>query len=153
MTEAALCKIFTNIKEIGELHMNYFESTNGTFLPDEDPPIVEIYDLLYQLGAVADHCGFFYTSLSVWLAVREPERMELITKWLYLDVARHYRTTWKAVEVGIRGVVNIVWEKNPGLLSEWAGCELTSRPSVSQFIAILASRMEERNAQTEESRV
>ena len=122
--------------------MNYFfESPQKTFLPDEDPPIVEIYDLLYQLGAVADRCGFFYASLSVWLAVREPERMELITKWLYLDVARHYNTTWKAVERGLRDFVKIIWEKNPGLLSEWAGCELTSRPRASDFIAILASRV------------
>ena len=129
--------------------MNYFfESPKKAVLLDENPPIVEIYDLLYQLGAIADHCGFFYTSLSVWLAVREPERMELISKWLYLDVARHYNKTWKAVEIGIRVVVKIVWEKNPGLLSEWAGYELTSRPKASQFIAILASRVKYQNGKT-----
>ena len=131
--------------------MNYFfESPPKTTLQEEDPPIVEIYDLLYQLGAAANHCGFFYTSLSVWLAVREPERMELITKWLYLDVARHYHTTWKAVEIGIRGVVKIVWEKNPGLLSEWAGCELISRPKASQFIAILISHVQYQNGKIDQ---
>ena len=130
--------------------MNYFESTKGTFLPNEDPPIVEIYDLLYQLGAVADRCGFFYTSLSVWLAIREPERMELITKWLYLDVARHYQTTWKAVERGIRSEIEKVWDANPGLLSEWAGEELTRKPSPSRFISILISRMEATKPRAEE---
>ena len=122
--------------------MNYFESPNQSVLPDENPPIVEIYDLLYQLGLSANRCGFFYTSLSVWLAAREPERMELITKWLYLDVARHYGTTWGAVERGIRHEIEDVWGTHSELLSEWAGYELTTRPRPSQFISILVSRIE-----------
>ena len=121
--------------------MNYFASNNGGTLLEVDPPIEEIYDLLYQLGIIANCSGFFYVTFSVWLAVREPERLTLVTKWLYRDVAKHYGTNWGAVESGIRRVIAEVWATNPDLLSEWAGYELTSRPRPAHFISILASRI------------
>ena len=34
----------------------------------------------------------------------EPERLLLVTKWLYPDVAKQYGTNWKAVERDIRTV-------------------------------------------------
>ena len=121
--------------------MNYFTSNDGVFGAENNPPIEKIYDLLYQLGIIANSTGFFYTTFSVWLAVREPERLTLVTKWLYLDVAKHYGTNWGAVESGIRRVIAEVWAENSDLLSEWAGNELTSKPTPSQFISILASRV------------
>lgn len=55
----------------------------------------EIYDLLYRLGATANHTGFFHTACAVRLAMEQPERLLLVTKWLYPEVAKHYHTTNK----------------------------------------------------------
>lgn len=61
------------------------------------------------------------------------------TKWLYPDVAKHYRTTWKCVERDIRTVVNVAWKTNPELLGEMAQRFLSRKPKPSQFLAILSS--------------
>ena len=127
--------------------MNYFASNNGGTLLEVDPPIEKIYDLLYQLGIIANCSGFFYTTYSVWLAVREPERLTLVTKWLYLDVARHYGSSTDAVGKGISRVITEVWANKPELLSSWAGYALTEKPKPAEFIAILASRIEFTNTE------
>ena len=57
----------------------------------------EIYNLLYQLGITANYTGFFHTSYAVYLAAQQPDRLTLVTKWLYPDVAEQYATAWKSV--------------------------------------------------------
>ncbi len=123
--------------------MNYFASNDGIWGAENNPPIEKIYDLLYQLGIIANCSGFFYTTFSVWLAVREPERLTLVTKWLYLDVARHYGSSVDAVGKGISRVITEVWSNKPELLSNWARYALTEKPKPAEFIAILASRIDD----------
>lgn len=127
--------------------MNYFTSNDGGILAENNPPIEKIYDLLYQLGSIANCSGFFYTSFSVWLAVREPERLTLVTKRLYLDVARHYDSSTDAVGKGIGRVIAEVWNKNPEMLSKWARYALPEKPKPAEFIAILASQIEASNSE------
>ena len=121
--------------------MNYFTSNDGGILAENNPPIEKIYDLLYQLGIIANCSGFFYTAFSVWLAVREPKRLTLVTKWLYLDVARHYDSSVDAVGKGISRVITEAWDNKPELLSNWARYALTEKPKPSEFIAILAAKI------------
>ena len=102
---------------------------------------MKIYDALYRLGITANYIGFFYTSYAVWLCSQRPERLLLVTKWLYPDVAAHYKTNWRAVERDIRTVVAVIWRTNPQLLSELAGCDLPEKPSTSQFLSILANSL------------
>ena len=123
--------------------MNYFASNDGILGAENNPPIEKIYDLLYQLGIIANCSGFFYTTYSVWLAVREPERLTLVTKWLYPDVAKHYDSSVDAVGKGISRVITEVWANKPGLLSNWARYALTEKPKPAEFIAILASRIDD----------
>ena len=64
--------------------------------------MTDIYDLLYRLGATENYTGFFHMAYAVWLCVEQPDRLLLVTKWLYPEVAKQYRTNWKAVERNIR---------------------------------------------------
>ena len=98
----------------------------------------EIYDLLYHLGVTANYTGFFQTAFAVRLCMKQPERLLLVTKWVYPDVARHYKTNWKAVERNIRTVNGIVWEQNRLYLEELTGRRLPHKPSNAQLLAILA---------------
>ena len=104
-----------------------------------DPPIEQIYDLLYRLGMVANTVTFFYTSYAILLSIQEPQRLELITKLLYPDVAKHYNSTKTAVEKGIRKMVDRIWRDNPQLLSEMTGKPLKAKPSNTQFLIIASS--------------
>ena len=99
---------------------------------------MDIYDLLYLLGVTANYIGFFQTAFAVQLCMERPERLLLVTKWLYPDVARRYQTSWKSVERNIRTVNGIVWEQKRSFLQQLAGLELLHRPSNAQLLAILS---------------
>ena len=101
--------------------------------------IPAVYDLLYKCGLMANYTGFFYVSYAVYLIQLQPERLLLVTKWLYPEVAEHYRTNWKAVERNIRTAVRTAWELRPEILELMAGGRLEKRPSNTRFLAILAA--------------
>ena len=101
----------------------------------------EIYDLLYQLGVTANYTGFFHTAYAVSLCAEQPDRLLLVTKWLYPEVAKQYHTNWKAVERNIRTVSDIIWRENRPLLEQLARRTLSKRPRTTQLLAILASSL------------
>ena len=110
------------------------EAENAISAPDA----AAVYDLLYRLGITANYTGFFHSAYAVCLVLEQPERLLLVTKWLYPEVARHYATTPGRVERNIRTAAAAAWERNPQLLSELAGCELARKPTNAQFLAILS---------------
>ena len=102
-----------------------------------EAPLSNIYSLLYRLGAEATSLSFFYTSYAVLLSFHQPERLTLMTKWLYPDVARHYDTSCCAVERGVRRVIVRIWEKNPQELDLLVGKHLIEKPTPAEFLSIL----------------
>ncbi len=108
-------------------------------LPIQDPGITVVYDVLYHLGLTANYIGFFYTSYAVWLAMENQQRLLLVTKWLYPDVARLYKTNWKAVERSIRSAIARVWDTNPDRLRETLKIPLETKPAPAKFISLLAA--------------
>ena len=69
-------------------------------LPDGMDFVVR--DLLYCLGVTEKYVGFPHTLYAVRLSIQQPERLMLVTKWLYPDVAKQYHTSWQNVEKNIR---------------------------------------------------
>lgn len=94
--------------------------------------------LLHRLGATANYSGVPQTAFAVALCVQSQDRLLLITKNLYPDVASHFNTNWKAVERNIRSVRSVVWVKNPSLLDQIAQRHLSAIPKNAQFLAILS---------------
>ena len=109
--------------------------------------LTEIYDLLYRLGVTANYTGFFHTAYAVSLCVEQPERLLLVTKWLYPEVAKQYNTNWKAVERNMRKAGDIIWREERTLLEELAGRPLTQKPRTTQLLAILAKAIKDREPQ------
>lgn len=104
----------------------------------EDSAQQSIQQLLHRLGATENYTGFFPMVYAVQLSMSNPERLRLITKLIYLDVAWKYGTTWKAVERNMRTLVSVIWRNNPLLLSELAGFHLDRKPNNANFLAIVA---------------
>lgn len=98
---------------------------------------MEIYDLLCRLGVTPNYTGFFHAAFAVRLCMEQPARLQLVTKWVYPDVARRYQTSWKAVERNIRTVGDLIWRYHRPLLEELAGRQLPRRPANAQLLAIL----------------
>lgn len=101
--------------------------------------ITEIYDLLYRLGANGSYCGFFYLSYAVYLVLDCPERLCNMTKWLYPEIARLYKTNWRSVERNIRHVIHIIWRTQPALLCEISNGTILSRPTPAATISVLVA--------------
>lgn len=95
--------------------------------------------VLSELGLTINYAGFNYAAYAVSLCMQEPERLLLVTKWLYPDVARRYHTSPECVERNIRTICKLSWERNPGFVCEMAKHPLTEKPSNTQLIAILTT--------------
>lgn len=93
--------------------------------------------LLGRLGLTANYLGYHYIVYGLYLTKQQPDRLLLVTKWLYPDIAKHYQTNWIRVERDIRMAIAIIWTRNPALLAQLAGYPMTHRPTAAQFIAIL----------------
>lgn len=105
---------------------------------NRDAYIPAVQRLLMQLGATPNYIGYRYCVDAICLAIEDSQRLLLVTKQIYLEVAVHYHTTGMAVERNIRTVIDVIWHTNPVLLWKLAGHQMTCKPTVSQFIGIIS---------------
>lgn len=98
-----------------------------------------INEVLRRLGITGNLRGFYYLVLAIEETVPNPFRIQMITKDLYVDIARYYRVSPASVERAVRTAVNICWSRGKKeTLDQMACCHLTERPSPASFIDILA---------------
>lgn len=96
-----------------------------------------IYLLLNRLGLTSDYVGYFYLSYGLWLCMHQPERLELVTKWLYPDIAAHYRTNGRSVEHGISRVLDRIWLLQSPYLSQLPGYPFSEKPRPNDWLCLL----------------
>lgn len=109
-----------------------------------------ISDLLHRLGVTENYAGFSCAVCAVQLSMADFDRLRLITKLIYPEVAKQCRTTAQRVERNIRTVSDAAWKNNPSLLIHLAGYLLDCRPTNSRFLAILAGACSQDNHDTSE---
>ncbi|WP_253291082.1 sporulation initiation factor Spo0A C-terminal domain-containing protein [Acetivibrio sp. MSJd-27] len=103
----------------------------------------KVYKLFHMLGISSNYKGYTQTAYAVYLAAQKPQRLSLVTKRLYPEVAKKYHTTWNAVERNIRTILTMIWNNNSESLEKMAGHPLEKKPGTAQFISILASALKE----------
>ncbi len=91
-----------------------------------------------QLGITANYSGARFIAYAVFLSVQNEDRLRLVTKQLYPDVANHFDVSVNSVERNIRTSIDIAWRRNSALLRQLARYPLVKKPSSVQFISILA---------------
>ena len=108
--------------------------------PAQDEALVGAAEFaLRRLRISGKLMGFRYLTYAVARAVNDPSLTSLITKVLYADIARAYRTTSSRAERNIRHAIRRSWEiGSRELLEEMAGCALLKCPSNAEFIDIVA---------------
>ena len=106
----------------------------------------EISVLLSRMGISASIKGYHFIRKAVILAVEDAEVLVGITKGLYPDIAKMYKTSASKVERAIRHAIESAWKKNgPQVYFEAAGYVPSEKPTNGQFIAALSEhfRMQE----------
>lgn len=95
--------------------------------------------VLHRLGVYENRQGYRAITAAVEIAVRQPQSLTLVTKWLYPEAARLCGMSWQALEKNVRMTVSDIWSRSPDRLQMLAEGGLRRKPTASQFIALLVS--------------
>lgn len=105
----------------------------------------EITHVLHEVGVPAHIKGYLYLRESINMIYHEIELLGAITKTLYPDVAKKYKTTSSRVERAIRHAIEVAWSRgNVEAISKIFGYTVNvnkSKPTNSEFIAMIADRL------------
>ena len=106
----------------------------------EDQSVELAENLLRRLGFSGKLRGFRYLTSAIAQTAIDPDRIFLITKVLYPDIAKQYHSTASKVERTIRHSIRRFWEhEGREALEQVAHIHLTQRPTNSELIDLLAN--------------
>ncbi|HAX73069.1 MAG TPA: sporulation transcription factor Spo0A [Firmicutes bacterium] len=105
----------------------------------------EITNILHEMGVPAHIKGYLYLRESIKMVYNDIELLGSITKVLYPDVAKKYKTTASRVERAIRHAIEVAWNRgNIDAISAIFGYTVSvskSKPTNSEFIAMIADKL------------
>lgn len=105
----------------------------------------EITTILHEIGVPAHIKGYLYLRESISMVYHNIEILGSITKVLYPEVAKKYRTTSSRVERAIRHAIEVAWNRgNIDAISSIFSYTVSlakSKPTNSEFIAMIADRL------------
>lgn len=97
-----------------------------------------ISQILNRLSISASIKGYFYLRTGIMMVVKDQEAIIGITKRMYPDIAKEYKTTSSKVERAIRHAIESAWKKGAGkFYCEMIGVECEGKPTNGQFIAAI----------------
>lgn len=105
---------------------------------EEQKIMKEIFGIIRKLGVTSNYKGYFFVADAIELAMNSQDKPIRITKDIYPDLAKKYKTTSLNIEHNIRTVINVCWETNRQQIVEIAGFPLIYKPTNSEFIDMIA---------------
>ena len=101
-----------------------------------------ISGFMLELGIPAHLRGYQYLRSAVEMCVEDMELVGSVTKLLYPDLAKRYKTTDQKIERAIRNAIEVSWERGNSALFEqlfgYCNSNEYSRPTNSEYIATVA---------------
>lgn len=101
--------------------------------------------LLLSAGFQSRHLGYRYLREAIWIAYKNPDMLDSVTKRLYPEVAKRFETTCHQVERAIRNTIEQAWlEGNEESLKAIFGDLFSKegeRPTNSEVIHMLAKNI------------
>ena len=107
--------------------------------------LAKISEILCDLGMPTNLLGYQYLRYAIHTAVKSPEILRAITKELYPQIAREFRTTASSVERAIRHAIEVVWDRgNIEILERYFGYTIDpnrGKPTNSEFISKIVDNL------------
>ena len=101
-----------------------------------------ISSFMLELGIPAHLRGYQYLRSAVEMCAKDMELVGSVTKLLYPDLAKLYKTTDQKIERAIRNAIEVSWERGNSALFEqlfgYCNSNEYSRPTNSEYIAAVA---------------
>lgn len=104
-----------------------------------------ITKIMLDLGVPAHLKGYHFVREAILLSEEDMEVVSSVTKLLYPEIARVYKTTAQKVERAIRNAIEVSWTRgNTETMEELFGYSAASgksRPTNSEYIARIADKI------------
>ncbi len=101
--------------------------------------------IMLDLGVPAHLKGYHFVRQAILLSEEDMEVVSSVTKLLYPEIARVYKTTAQKVERAIRNAIEVSWTRgNTETMEELFGYSAASgkgRPTNSEYIARIADKI------------
>lgn len=104
-----------------------------------------ITSIIHEIGVPAHIKGYMYLREAITMVYNDIELLGSITKVLYPDIAKKYKTTSSRVERAIRHAIEVAWSRgNYDSISQIFGYTVSmskAKPTNSEFIAMVADKL------------
>ncbi len=110
----------------------------------------QITAIISDVGIPAHVKGYHFVRYAIILALKSPESVNSITKFIYPEVSKRFGTTPSRVERAIRHAIEVAWERGNietiNRLFGYSVSDAKGKPTNSEFIAMIADslRLEDR---------
>lgn len=105
-----------------------------------------VTEIIRNLGIPPHLSGYHYIRYGIILSMCDDEYLSSITKSLYPDIAKKFKTTPSRVERAIRNAIEVVFKRGDlNLLNEYFGYTVDpekGRPTNSEFIALIVDNLQ-----------
>ena len=98
----------------------------------------EVYGIIRRLGVTSKYKGYYYLAEAVNMVMEQKDGNIKITKDIYPNLSKKFKSTPSNIERDIRTVINTCWETNKSGLDKIAGYPLKFKPTNSEFIDMIA---------------
>ncbi len=105
----------------------------------------KVTNIIHDVGVPAHIKGYQYLRDGIIMAVQDVEVINQVTKQLYPDLAKKYKTTPSRVERAIRHAIEVAWNRGQvESMDNIFGYTVNSnrgKPTNSEFIAMIADKL------------
>lgn len=144
------------VKRIRDLVNNHTEESLPTITKDGKTTYIEVEgknlnleakvtNIIHDVGVPAHIKGYQYLREGIIMAVNNADIINQITKQLYPDLAKKYKTTPSRVERAIRHAIEVAWTRGQiEAMESIFGYTINSnrgKPTNSEFIAMIADKL------------
>ena len=97
--------------------------------------------ILHQLGIGKTYRGYDYILHGLNLLLLDENKLNCITKTLYIDISHQYHTSHTCVERNIRKVIEVIWSKqkenHDAIVKIFGERYSSTKPSNKEFLELL----------------
>ena len=112
----------------------------------DEPGLMEyVTEFMLDMGVPAHLKGYHYLRTAILMAGKDMEVVGSVTKLLYPEIAKLFKTTEQKVERAIRNAIEVSWVRgNADTFEDLFGYSFltgNTRPTNSEYIAQIADRI------------
>jgi len=143
--------LVNNIRQVYGKKMPTFMQTHSQLSKSKSVPKksqnldANITSIIHEIGVPAHIKGYMYLREAISMVYNDIELLGSITKVLYPDIAKKYKTTSSRVERAIRHAIEVAWSRgNVDSISDLFGYTVSmskAKPTNSEFIAMVADKL------------